>query len=66
MQIIAAYLDQIDAIKAWLITSYQLDMIIMDFSKAFDMVPHERLWSKLHYLGKLGYVVNSLIESGIS
>jgi hypothetical protein len=29
----------------------QVDLIIMDFSKAFDMVPHKRLLSKLHHNG---------------
>ena len=29
----------------------QVDLIIMDFSKAFDVVPHQRLLSKLHCLG---------------
>ncbi|XP_072018242.1 uncharacterized protein [Amphiura filiformis] len=29
----------------------QVDLIIMDFSKAFDMVPHKRLLAKLHHIG---------------
>ena len=32
----------------------QVDMIIMDFSKAFDVVPHNRLLSKLHRYGLHG------------
>ena len=29
----------------------QTDVIIMDFSKAFDVVPHNLLFLKLRYLG---------------
>lgn len=29
----------------------QADLIIMDFSKAFDKVPHQRLLAKLHHVG---------------
>ena len=29
----------------------QADLVIMDFSKAFDTVPHQRLLAKLHHLG---------------
>ena len=33
----------------------QTDVIIMDFAKAFDKVPHRRLWYKLDYYGTLSY-----------
>ncbi len=29
----------------------QTDVVIMDFTKAFDKVPHERLMTKLNYYG---------------
>ena len=32
----------------------QIDAILLDFSKAFDRVPHERLLLKLHYYGIRG------------
>ena len=32
----------------------QTDVIIMDFAKAFDKVPHRRLLYKLHYYGIRG------------
>ena len=30
---------------------HQIDVAVMDFSKAFDVVPHQRLLSKLDYYG---------------
>ena len=33
---------------------HQVDLIILDFTKAFDTVPHKRLLTKLHYYGIYG------------
>lgn len=34
----------------------QTDMLILDFSKAFDVVPHQRLLAKLKYYGIRGNI----------
>ena len=36
----------------------QIDAILLDFSKAFDRVPHERLLLKLHFLGVQGRLLS--------
>ena len=38
--------------------SRQVEMIILDFSKAFDWVPHQRLLKKLHHYGVRGQTYN--------
>ena len=39
----------------WIVdTTEQIDLIIMDFAKAFDKVPHRRLLYKLDYYGIRG------------
>ncbi|WAQ98727.1 hypothetical protein MAR_023100 [Mya arenaria] len=36
----------------------QHDLAVLDFSKAFDRVPHKRLLSKLHHYGIKGQTLN--------
>jgi hypothetical protein len=49
-QLIAAFNDWAKTIDA----NSSTDVVILDFSKAFDSVPHERLKSKLHFYGVRG------------
>ena len=35
----------------------QVDAVILDFSKAFDRVPHQRLLLKLHQYGIKGFLL---------
>ena len=57
-----ARLSWFSSFTTWLVTWIELrtgghrqtDVIIMDFAKAFDKVPHKRLLYKLHYYGIRG------------
>ena len=53
-QLIQVVDDWMDSIE----NSGQIDAAILDFSKAFDSVPHERLKSKLHFYGIRGNLLN--------
>jgi hypothetical protein len=44
----------IDALAKSLTKGEQVDVILLDFSKAFDKVPHHRLLHKLDYYGVRG------------
>ena len=48
----------IQDLAAGLRDKQQIDAILLDFSKAFDRVPHERLLLKLHYYGIRGQLLS--------
>ncbi|XP_068735705.1 uncharacterized protein [Montipora capricornis] len=53
-------ITMIEEISRSLDCGQQTDLIIMDFSKAFDVVPHQRLFHKLDYYGIRGNLKNWL------
>ena len=53
-------ITMIEEISRSLDCGQQTDLIIMDFSKAFDVVPHQRLIHKLDYYGIRGNLKNWL------
>ena len=53
-------ITMIEEISRSLDCGQQTDLIIMDFSKAFDVVPHQRLIRKLDYYGIRGNLKNWL------
>ena len=40
----------------------QVNLILLDFCKAFDKVPHQRLLTKLKYYGIQGNLLNWITE----
>ena len=47
----------VKAVYDWAVSMnkrHQIDLILLDFSKAFDCVPHQRLLNKLSYNGITG------------
>lgn len=55
----------IDRIAKYLSNGTQIDIILLDFEKAFDKVPHSRLLYKLQFYG-VGGRTNSWISSFLS
>ena len=59
----------VEAVHDWAASMnkcHQSDLILLDFSKAFDCVPHQRLLHKLHYYGISGptlYWVQSFLSN---
>jgi hypothetical protein len=56
-QIITVYQDIADSLDE----AVRLDAIIIDFSKAFDLVPHDRLLKKIAASGVLVWIREFLI-----
>ena len=52
VQLFHDMVSQLDRALNW--GHRQTDVIIMDFAKAFDKVPHKGLLTKLHYYGTRG------------
>ena len=46
----------VEEISRYLDNKQQVDMLILDFSKAFDTVPHTRLLRKLDHCGVRGNI----------
>ena len=44
--------------------SKQIDMVIMDFEKAFDKVPHSRLLAKIYHYGIRGQLHKVISQTG--
>ena len=51
-------LNLADQLIKGLVKDRQLDLAILDFSKAFDRVPHERLLKKLDHYGIRGNILD--------
>ena len=48
----------VDELSKSMQSGKQTDLILLDFSKAFDKVAHEKLLSKLHFYGIRGNILN--------
>ena len=58
-------LEYLETLTNLLDQGYNIDVFYLDFSKAFDRVPHQRLLAKLHAHGITGKIYN-WIESWLS
>ena len=48
----------VDKLAKSMYSGKQVDVAVMDFSKAFDVVPHKRLLNKLNFYGIIGNALN--------
>ena len=53
----------IDELAKNMQTGFQTDLTLLDFSKAFDKVAHEKLLLKLHYYGIRGDVLKNFLDN---
>ena len=51
-------LETLDYVTYSLYRGIPVDMVLLDFAKAFDTVPHRRLLAKLEAYGLNGLVLN--------
>ena len=51
-------LEVLDEWSDWMDSGFSIDTIYLDFSKAFDSVPHQRLFLKLEKLGFSGTILD--------
>ena len=51
-------IDFIDEVQRSMNARQQIDLVFIDFSKAFDTVPHRRLINKLEFYGVRGLLLH--------
>ena len=51
-------IDFIDEIERTVNARQQIDLLLIDFSKAFDTVPHRRLLNNVQFYGARGLVLH--------
>jgi len=55
----------LETLESWtglLDAGYGIDVIYLDYKKAFDTVPHRKLIEKLRYYGVTGQMLNWIVD----